>query len=76
MEKQLITVGSVTYAMKGKEILLRHGIRAFVEKTPKRAGNSGCGYGISVAGDIQRAAAILTQNGIRVTAISDGVAEQ
>ena len=36
MGKPLIVVSSVTYAMKGRDILFRHGIRGYVERIPAR----------------------------------------
>ena len=35
MGKPLLVVSSVTYAMKGRELLFRHGIRGYVERIPK-----------------------------------------
>ena len=32
MGKPLLVVSSVTYAMKGRELLFRHGIRGYVER--------------------------------------------
>ena len=45
MGKPLLVVSSVTYAMKGRELLFRHGIRGYVERIPKTR-ETGCGYGI------------------------------
>ncbi len=65
MGKPLIMVSSVTYAMKGKEILLQHGIRGFVQRIPKVA-ETGCGYGIFVPEDADTAERILRENKIRI----------
>ena len=43
MEKELIMVSSVTYAMQGKEILTHVGIKAEVARTPKTQQHDGCG---------------------------------
>ena len=45
---KLIMVSSVTYAMKGKELLKSYGIRAEVERTPKNSQSKGCGYSLYV----------------------------
>ncbi len=71
MGNKLLLVGSVTYAMKGKELLLKHGISATVEKTPKRAGVAGCGYGIVPEGSADRAEDILSKHGIKVIGVVD-----
>ena len=47
MGKPLLLVGSVTYAMKSRDILFKRGIKAYVERIPPSAG-TGCGYGVYV----------------------------
>ena len=65
MGKPLIIVSSVTYAMKGKEILFVYGIRSYVERIPKTR-ETGCGYGVYVPDRTDEAERILRENGIRV----------
>ena len=65
MGKPLIVVSSVTYAMKGRDLLFRHGIRGYVERIPK-TGDTGCGYGIYVPQGADAAERILQENRIRV----------
>ena len=65
MGKPLIVVSSVTYAMKGRDLLFRHGIRGYVECIPK-TGDTGCGYGIYVPQGADAAERILRENRIRV----------
>ncbi|MBQ8119549.1 MAG: DUF3343 domain-containing protein [Ruminococcus sp.] len=45
--KTLISMTSITYAMKAKKLLNSLGFYCEIEKTPKNAG-SGCGYSIRV----------------------------
>ena len=66
MEKQLILVPSVTYAMKGKSILDRYRIRAYIERTPKNHQVYSCGYCLFVPDDTDTAHEILLRNGIKV----------
>lgn len=66
MEKQLILVPSVTYAMKGKSILDRYKIRAYIERTPKNHQVYSCGYCLFVPEDTNTAHEILLRNGIKV----------
>lgn len=65
MEKSIIIVKSITYAMRGQQILQAQGISAYIERT---TGNRyGCGYGIRVKTvDAPLAARILVEQGIRV----------
>ena len=65
MKKILLMVSSVTYAMKGRDLLFRHGIRGYVERIPK-TGDTGCGYGIYVPQGADAAERILRENHIRV----------
>lgn len=64
-----VAVGSVTNAMRGKEILQKNGITAYVGRvSPDQA--TGCGYTLTVSGDIARAEQLLTAAGIRVRRLS------
>ena len=65
MGKPLLVVSSVTYAMKGRDLLFCHGIRGYVERIP-RTGETGCGYGIYVPEGADAAERILRENHIRV----------
>lgn len=65
MGKPLLVVSSVTYAMKGKDLLFRQGIRSYVERIPQ-SGESGCGYGVYVPERADEAEKILQANHIRV----------
>lgn len=66
MGKELILVASVTYAMKGREILSRNGIKAYIERTPKNLNINSCGYCLYVPFNIDRAEEILKQSGVKV----------
>lgn len=66
MKKTLLLVSSITYAMKGKELLRRKGFKAYIERIPRGLQNSGCGYCIYVNGDTDAAERVLRASGIRV----------
>lgn len=63
MDTLVYTVGAVTNAMRGKSILERGGLRAFVGRD--NGSETGCGYTLTVTGDQQRAKALLQSAGIR-----------
>ncbi len=65
MGKPLIMVSSVTYAMKAREILVKHGIRGYVERIPKTE-ETGCGYGVYVPKGADAAERILRENNIKI----------
>lgn len=63
MKKTLITMTSITYAMKAGELCRKNGIRCDVVRTPKNIG-SGCGYSLSVKGGAEKVLALLDKNSI------------
>ncbi len=66
MNRVVFNVSSVTNAMRGKSLLERNGIRAYVGRSIDASGSNGCGYRITVAGDAERAERLLTSAGIRI----------
>ena len=54
--------------MKGRDILLHHGINGYVERSRKSKEQYGCGYGIYIPRKADEAEQILRQNGIRILA--------
>ena len=67
MKKVIIKVGSVTYAMKAKNILQQYGMRAKVIKTVSTKKNEGGGYSVSVENPKQNVAELLRREGITVS---------
>lgn len=65
MERTLMILGSVTYALKAKELLFSHGISAYMERG-KKTREFGCGYGLNVPKDTDKAERILKENGIKI----------
>lgn len=64
-ETKVLAVGSVTNAMRGKELLAKNGLFAFVGRV-KPDEQSGCGYTLTVTGDVEKAERLLKAAGIRV----------
>lgn len=67
MGKPLIVIGSITFAMKGRDILGHRGIRSSVERIPHGTVTRGCGYGLYVPERTDEAERILRSAGIPVT---------
>ena len=65
MGKPVILVSSVTYAMKGRDLLTRRGVRADVDRKPPSS-TPRCGYGVYVPHGADEAERILTENGIKI----------
>lgn len=68
MNKSFFIVGSITYAMKGRDILLHYGIHGYVERNPKYRKQYGCSYGIYVPKRTEEAQQILEKHGIKILA--------
>lgn len=66
VSKSLIMVSSITYAMKGRDLLQRRGFRAYVERAPRGAEDAGCGYGIYVPDRTEEAVELLKEARIPV----------
>lgn len=66
MEKQLILVPSVTYAMKAKRILDKYKIRSYIERTPKTHQVYSCGYCVFVPENVETANDILLRHGVKI----------
>lgn len=63
-EKTVLAVGSVTNAMRGRELLAQNGISALLGRG--KPGQLGCGYTLAVSGDETKAVRLLEAAGIRV----------
>lgn len=72
MKESLIFTGSVTYAMKVKDILNKNGVAAVLKRIQNMSTEKGCSYGIYVIGDVEKAKQVLTSSGINV-ALSDNM---
>ena len=66
MGKQLIMVKTITYAIKGRDLLRSMGFTAYIERTPRHYDRAGCGYSIFVSESCEAAIRILQQHGISV----------
>ena len=66
MKRYVIITGTVTYAIRGRDILRKEGFRAIVERNTVGIARYGCGYGIVINGDVDDAVKILTKNGIKI----------
>ncbi len=71
MEKKGIKVGSVTYAMKGRNLLQKHGYKAYLTRNPNPLDDEGCGYVIYVNNIDDKCFNILRRNNIQVKGTVD-----
>lgn len=66
MENNLIMFGSVTLAMKSRNLLLKNNIKSGLVRTPIHLNKKSCGYSLYVPGNIEKALKIIRSNGITV----------
>ncbi|MBR4099929.1 MAG: DUF3343 domain-containing protein [Clostridia bacterium] len=70
MKRYLIQVGTVTYAIKGRDLLRRKGFKVKIER---KSGEKtyGCGYAISLEGDKSEAVELLRDSGVKILDITE-----
>ena len=73
MATHYIQVGSITNAMRGKQLLEEQGIRAYLHRTSQPADGDGCGYSLLVTDAVEKAVTTLRKRGVRVIRITDAM---
>ena len=69
--KYIIVTGTVTHAIRGRDILRKNGFEASVERNSKGLGRFGCGYGIVIKkGNISEATEILNSHSVKILDVS------
>ena len=69
MVKKGIKVGSLTYAMKGRDLLQKNGYKAYLTRNPQPEEDEGCGYVIYVSDIDRHCFSVLKSNGIKVLGV-------
>ena len=72
MKRYRISTGTVTYAMKGRDVLRKNGFNVKVERITGKAA-LGCGYAIILQGDITEAEKILNRADVKILEISENI---
>lgn len=70
MDSYSIATGTVTYAVKGRDILRRNGFKARIERTSAPEKRIGCGYTVVIEGNIKKAEEILKNAGVKILKIN------
>ncbi len=71
MSKKGIKVGSVTYAMKGRDLLQKNGYKAYLTRNPHPEEDEGCGYVIYVMNPDKKCFELLKRNNVKVKGVVD-----
>lgn len=71
MNRYTIITGTITYAIKGRDMLRRKGYNVKIERITSRK-NVGCGYSIILSGgDIKEAEKLLKNAGVKILDIEE-----
>lgn len=70
MQRHIISVSSITYAIKGRDFLRKRGFRAYIERKTNSDGNTGCGYVIVAYGSRQKISDTLKNSGVKILQIN------
>lgn len=70
MKRYIIFTGTVTYAIKGRDLLRKKGFKVSIERITG-AETFGCGYAIILNGDIKEAESVLRNNGVKILEIKE-----
>lgn len=71
MKRYIISTGTVTYAIKGRDLLRKKGFNVRVERISSGKGSAGCGYSIILIGEIKNAEDILRSAGVKILEINE-----
>ncbi len=71
MKQERILVSSITYAIKGRDLLRSKGYKAYIERSKGQLEN-GCGYSIYVTHDTEGAKKVLEQHHIKMLSWGGG----
>lgn len=72
MEKRYrISTGTITYAIKGRDLLRKKGFRVSIERITDGPGSAGCGYTLVLDGNIETAESLLREAGVKVLEINE-----
>jgi len=70
MQRHIVSVSSITYAIKGRDLLRKQGFRAYIERKTNSNGNTGCGYVIVADGNRQKISDALMNSGVKILQIN------
>lgn len=71
MKQYRVSTGTITYALKGRDLLRRYGFKVRIERITFGPDSKGCGYTLVVLGDIAKAETLLRNAGIKILEISE-----
>ena len=71
MDRYVIATGTITHALKGRDLLKKQGIKASIERMKHGTEKYGCGYAVVVwTNNIATAQEIMKNNNVKILNIS------
>ncbi|MBO5358965.1 MAG: DUF3343 domain-containing protein [Clostridia bacterium] len=70
MKRYVIATGTVTYAIKGRDILRKNGFSVKIERITGDK-TLGCGYVLIISEKVSEAEKILKNNGVKILKIAE-----
>ena len=71
MKQNRVTTGTVTYAIKGRELLRRYGYKVKMERSSVTGSTNGCGYSLIINGDIKNAQELLRGADVKILSVDE-----
>ena len=71
MQRHIVSVNSITYAIKGRDLLRKQGFKAYIERKTNSTGDAGCGYVIITEGNRDKIRNALVNSGIKFLQINN-----
>lgn len=71
MNRNFAITGTVTYAIKARDALRRHGYKAELKRTVSSIEGAGCGYGVVTNCEKEKIELIFNRYGIKLLKITD-----
>lgn len=69
MKQTVFATGTITHAIKGRDILRRHGFKANMERMKYGMKDYGCGYGIVATGNPAVIERLLREQDVKILKI-------
>lgn len=70
MKQYRIITGTVTYAIKGRELLRHHGYKVKMERAAQSV-SAGCGYSLIINGDLSKAQELLRGADVKILSVDE-----
>ncbi|MBE6728200.1 MAG: DUF3343 domain-containing protein [Ruminococcaceae bacterium] len=71
MKQYRITTGTVTYAIKGRDLLRRYGYKVKLERATSQSVSVGCGYSLIINGDLSKAEELLRGADVKILSVDE-----